>query len=183
MLVLPVKLKYIKIKYANRLQWRKTTAENPNKSELDFLSLPCYSGLTPNSAYRKTRHAVLSAVCFLICLKSFAVASSECYFSKQKENFNKSKKGLCSLTYIWAWDTIRLVSVSVSLAGIISPLQNTRTFSSGCRRSLPLGVFHLAVTLTIQSTKFCYLEMMLQFYQSFLSFLKLGQATLQDMSA
>lgn len=101
----------------------------------------------------------------------------------RKRTFIKVKRGICSPTNIRAWDTIRLVSVSVSLDSIISPLQNTRTFSSGYRRSLPLGVFYFAVTLTIQNKKFCYLEMMLQFYQSFLSFLKLGQATLQDTSA
>lgn len=63
-----MKSKYIKIKYVNRLQYRKITAENPNKSELDFRSLPSYSGLRANFAYRKTRHAVLSTVYFLMCL-------------------------------------------------------------------------------------------------------------------
>lgn len=86
MLALPVKSEYIKIKYVNRLQCRKTAAENPNKSELDFISLPSYSGLTPNFAYRKIRHAALSTV--------FAVASTICYSSKQKENFNKCEKKL-----------------------------------------------------------------------------------------
>lgn len=94
MLVLSGKLNYIKIKYVNRLQCRKTAAENPNKSELDFLSLPSYSGLRPNFVCRKTRHAVLSTGYFLICVKSFTVASSVCNSSKQKENFNKSEKRL-----------------------------------------------------------------------------------------
>lgn len=184
MLVLPVKLKYIKITYVKRLQCRKTTAENPNKSELDFISCPATvaSGLTLLTGKQDMQFYQLFI--FSSVSKVSQWLPHNVIPVNRLKPFIKVKRGLCSPTNIWAWDTIRLVSVSVSPDSITSPLlQNTRTFSNGYSRNLPLGVFHFRVTLTTQNKKLCYLEMMLQFYQSFLSFLKVCQAILQDMSA
>lgn len=118
MLDLSVIRKYLKIKYVNRLPYKKRTEK---KKYWARLSLPNHIGLRSNFVYRKTRHAVLANCLFFFFLSQKLCSVFLSMLLQQRETklsynrnlvyfISQSHQQLIMHTVLLPWDDVAALS-------------------------------------------------------------------------